>query len=261
MRQRNQARIWFDNTGTALPDAQNTVIDQSVIDKLRLVSTATLATALYKRGLRSQMIQDVHPLGPIKQSMVGLAYTLRYIPAREDLNRISVFTDPKHPQRAAIESCPEGAVLVMDSRGDARAASAGGILVRRLMMRGAAGVVTDGGFRDSAEIATLDMPAFHQRPSAPTNLTLHQAVDLNVPIGCGGAPVFPGDMIVGDADGVIVIPADIATEIAEEATSMTVYEDFVVDMVKQGRTIIGLYPLTDRDNQAEFEKWRAEKGR
>jgi regulator of RNase E activity RraA len=149
----------------------------------------------------------------------------------------------------------------MDSRGDARAASAGGILVRRLMMRGAAGVVTDGGFRDSAEIATMEMPAFHQRPSAPTNLTLHQAVDLNVPIGCGGAPVFPGDFVVGDADGVIVIPAGIAAEVAEEATSMTVYEDFVVEMVSHGRTIIGLYPLTDRNNQAEFEKWRALKGR
>jgi regulator of RNase E activity RraA len=247
--------------GTGLPDTQNTVIDQSVLDRLKLVSTATLATALYKRGLRSQMIQDVRPLGPITRSMVGLAYTLRYIPAREDLNRISVFSDPKHPQRAAIEACPVGAVLVMDSRGDARAASAGGILVRRLMMRGAAGIVTDGGFRDSAEIATMDMPAFHQRPSAPTNLTLHQAVDLNVPIGCGGAPVFPGDVIVGDADGVIVIPADIAAEIADEASSMTVYEDFVVDMVKQGRSIIGLYPLTDRDNQVEFEKWRAAKGR
>ncbi len=242
-------------------DALVTVIDQSTLDKLKLVSTPTLATVLYKHGLRCQMIQDVLPLGPIKQSMVGIAYTLRYIPAREDLNRITVFSDPKHPQRAAIETCPPGAVLVMDSRGDARAASAGGILVRRLMMRGGAGIVTDGGFRDSAEIAALAMPAFHQRPSAPTNLTLHQAVDLNVPIGCGGAPVFPGDVIVGDADGVIVIPAGIATEVAEEATAMTVYEDFVIDMVSQGHSIIGLYPMTDRSNQTAFDAWRAANGR
>jgi regulator of RNase E activity RraA len=242
-------------------DAAATVIDQSTLDKLKLVSTPTLATVLYKHGLRCQMIQGVLPLGPIKQSMVGIAYTLRYIPAREDLNRITVFSDPKHPQRAAIEACPPGAVLVMDSRGDARAASAGGILVRRLMMRGGAGIVTDGGFRDSAEIAALAMPAFHQRPSAPTNLTLHQAVDLNVPIGCGGAPVFPGDVIVGDADGVIVIPAGIATEVADEATAMTVYEDFVIDMVSQGHSIIGLYPMTDRSNQAAFDAWRATNGR
>jgi regulator of RNase E activity RraA len=238
-----------------------TDIDQSTLDKFKRVSTATLATALYKRDLRGQMIQGVLPLGPIRQSMVGRAFTLRYIPAREDLNPLSVFLDPQHPQRAAIEACPPGAVLVMDSRGDPRAASAGGILVRRLMMRGAAGVVTDGGFRDSAEISTFEMPAFHQRPSAPTNLTLHQAVDIDVPIGCGGAPVFPGDVIVGDADGVIVVPAGLADEIAEEATAMTVYEDFVVDMVRDGKTIIGLYPMTDSNNQALFDQWRVTRAR
>ncbi|CAN5266265.1 ribonuclease activity regulator RraA [soil metagenome] len=242
-------------------DTAVTSIDQSTLSKLKLVSTPTLATALYKRGLRNQMIQGVLPLGPITQSMVGVAMTLRYIPAREDLNPISVFTDPQHPQRAAIEACPPGAVLVMDSRGDPRAASAGGILVRRLMMRGAAGIVTDGGFRDSAEIAGMAMPAFHQRPSAPTNLTLHQAIDINVPIGCGGAPVFPGDVIVGDADGVIVVPAGIAAELADEATNMTVYEDFVVAMVSEGRSIIGLYPMTNKDNEALFEAWRRDNGR
>jgi regulator of RNase E activity RraA len=236
-------------------------LPRDVIERLRHVSTATLATALFKRGLRNQAIQGVRPLGPLTQSMVGFAYTLRYIPAREDINPLSVFNDPQHPQRKAVEECPPGAVLVMDSRGDARAASAGGILVRRLLMRGAAGVVTDGGFRDSAEIATLSIPAFHQRPSAPTNLTLHQAVDIDVPIGCGGAPVFPGDAIVGDADGVIVIPRDIAAEIAEEATAMTVYEDFVIDMVAHGRSIIGLYPMTDKSNEALFARWRAQHGR
>jgi regulator of RNase E activity RraA len=231
------------------------------IAKLRHVSTATLATALYKRGFRNQAIQGVRPLRSLSSSMVGVAYTLRYMPAREDLNPISVFQDPQHPQRKAVEECPPGAVLVMDSRGDPRAASAGGILVRRLMMRGVAGVVTDGGFRDSAEIATLDIPAFHRRPSAPTNLTLHQAVDINVPIGCGDAPVFPGDVIVGDADGVLVVPKEIAAEIAEETTAMTVYEDFVIDMVAQGQSIVGLYPMTDKRNEALFAQWRAHKRR
>jgi regulator of RNase E activity RraA len=193
--------------------------------------------------------------------MVGIAYTLRYIPAREDLNPVSVFADPDHPQRKAIESCPKGGVLVMDSRKDPRAASAGSILTRRLMMRGCAGIVTDGGLRDSAEIATLGMPAFHNRPSAPTNLTLHQAIDVNVPIGCGDAPVFPGDVIVGDADGVIVIPAAIAEDVVGVAVSMTAYEDFVVDMVSQGHTIVGLYPLTDDKNKVLFEAWRKKNGR
>lgn len=115
-------------------------------DKLQRVSTPTLATALYKRGLRQQFIQDVYPLSKRKESMVGEAFTLRYIPAREDLNPLSVFRDRGHLQRKAIEECPPGAVLVIDSRKDARAASAGGILITRLMVRGAAGVVTDGGF-------------------------------------------------------------------------------------------------------------------
>jgi regulator of RNase E activity RraA len=135
-------------------------------DKLKRISTATLTTALFKRGFYRQMIQDVHPLNPDALPMVGEAVTLRYIPAREDLNPITVFQDRSHPQRKAIDECPPGAVFVIDSRKDARAASAGGILVTRLMKRGAAGVVTDGGFRDSHEIAKLDMPAFHHRPSA-----------------------------------------------------------------------------------------------
>ena len=126
------------------------------------VSTATLCTALFKRGLRNQFIQDVHPVGGLdsqRPNMVGEAFTLRYIPAREDLNPIGVFQNRDHPQRKAVEECPPGAVLVIDSRKDARAASAGSILVSRLMKRGVAGVVTDGGFRDSPEIARLPFPA------------------------------------------------------------------------------------------------------
>jgi regulator of RNase E activity RraA len=230
-------------------------------EQLMKVSTATLCTALFKRGLRRQYIQNVTPLNPGLPNMVGEAFTLRYIPAREDLNTIEVFKDPQHPQRAAIEQCPPGAVLVIDSRGDARAASAGGILVSRLMKRGAAGIVTDGGFRDSPDIAKLPFPAYHQRPSAPTNLTHHHAIDINVPIGCGDAPVFPGDVVVGDAEGVIVIPAGIADEVAAEATEMTAFEDFVQEQVMNGRSIIGLYPPTAAGTQDDFAAWRRANGR
>ena len=230
--------------------------------RLMQVSTATLATALFKRGLRQQMVQDVRPLNPSLPNMVGEAFTLRYIPAREDLNTIDVFKDRAHPQRKAVEECPPGAVLVIDSRKDARAASAGGILVGRLMKRGAAGIVTDGGFRDSPEIARYTMPAYHQRPSAPTNLTLHQAIDIDVPIGCGDAPVFPRDVIVGDAEGVIVIPAHLADEIAAEAVEMTAFEDFVQERVlEHGQSILGLYPPTDDANRAAFAAWRQARGR
>jgi regulator of RNase E activity RraA len=229
--------------------------------KLAGVSTATLCTALFKRGLRNQFIQDVRPLNPSLPNMVGEAFTLRYIPAREDLNPISVFQDRGHPQRKAVEECPPGAVFVIDSRKDARAASAGGILVSRLMKRGVAGVVTDGGFRDSPEIAQLSIPAYHNRPSAPTNLTLHQALDINVPIGCGDVAVWPGDVVVGDAEGVIVIPAAIADEVAVEAAEMTVFEDFVIEKVLEGRSILGLYPPTDEASKQDFDAWRQAKGR
>ena len=230
-------------------------------DKLMTVSTATLCTALYKRGLRNQFIQDVHPLNPDAGNMVGEAFTLRYIPAREDLNPISVFQDRAHPQRKAVEECPPGAVFVIDSRKDPRAASAGSILVTRLMKRGVAGVVTDGGFRDAPEIARLGIPAYHNRPSAPTNLTIHQALDINVPIGCGDAPVWPGDIVVGDGEGVVVIPANIADEIADEAFEMTAFEDFVAEEVMKGCSILGLYPATEEQTRTDFAAWRKANNR
>ncbi len=238
-----------------------TTLSAETRNKLTTVSTATLCTALFKRGLRNQFMQNVHPLNTSLPNMVGEAFTLRYIPAREDLNPITVFQDPKHPQRVAVEQCPAGSVLVIDSRKDARAASAGSILVSRLMVRGAAGVVTDGGFRDSPEIADMPFAAYHQRPSAPTNLTLHQALDINVPIGCGDVAVFPGDVIVGDREGVLVIPAHMADEIAAEAVEMTAFEDFVSEEVLKGRSVIGLYPPTQQQAKDDFIAWRKAKNR
>lgn len=229
-------------------------------EQLKQISTPTIATILFKLGLRNQFIQGVKPLAPGKPNMVGEAFTLRYIPAREDLNPITVFKDPKHPQRVAIETCPAGAVLVMDSRKSARAASAGSLLITRLMIRGAAGVVTDGGFRDSPVIAKLPFPAFHKAPSAPTNLTLNQAIDINVPIGCGDVAVFPGDVIVGDDDGVMVIPAHLADKVAEEAQKMELYEAYVAEKISEGRSIIGLYPLATEENKIDFENWKKYRG-
>lgn len=233
--------------------------DLSTTDKLRKVSTATIATCLFKRGLRNQFIQGVGPLKKNRPTMVGPAFTLRYIPAREDLNPIEVFKDPKHLQRVAVEECPPGYVMVIDSRSNARAASAGSILITRLMKRGVAGIVTDGGFRDSAEIADLDFASFHKQPSAPTNLTLHQAIAVDEPIGCGDVAVFPGDFIVGDDDGVMVIPGEIADEVADECLQMTLFEEFVMEKVQEGMAIIGLYPLTDEKLKKEFDNWKQTK--
>ena len=225
---------------------------------LQNTSTASIATLLFKRGLRNQFVQNVSRLNPPRERMVGPVYTLRYIPAREDLNPIEVFRDPGHPQRRAVEEIPAGHVLVMDCRLDATAASAGSILATRLQMRGCAGVVTDGGLRDSEEIAQLEMPSICANPSAPTNLTRHQALDLNVPIGCGGVAVFPGDIAVGDGDGVIIIPSELADEIAAEAQDMERYEGWVMDQLRTGASIIGLYPMNDATRK-RFETWLAEQ--
>ena len=231
---------------------------------LSKVSVATLSTALMKKGFRNVVMQGVLPVAPVgkrRPNMVGEAFTLRYIPAREDLDVISGFAGRKHPQRVAVEQCPPGCVFVIDSRKDPLAASAGNILVTRLMKRGVAGVVTDGGFRDTPEIADMAIPAYHAGPSAPTNLIHHHAVDLNVPIACGGVAVYPGDVMVGDGEGVVCLPAHLVEEIAEETFDQTVYEDFVMERVGQGHTIRGLYPMTDPANRPLFEAWRKEKGR
>ncbi len=239
----------------------NHTLSDDTRTKLKQVSTASIATALFKRGLRNQFIQGVVPVAPKDENMVGPAFTLRYIPAREDRNPLTVFRNPDHPQRVAIETCPAGHVLVMDGRKDARAATAGSILITRLALRGAAGVVTDAGMRDAEGIGKLDMPAYFAKPSAPTNLTHHEALDINVPISCGDAPVFPGDVMVGDKDGVMVIPAHLADEIADECTGMESFEDFVLAEVQAGAAIIGLYPATRDENLKKYEDWRARTGR
>lgn len=228
--------------------------------KLLRVSTATLTTVMFKRGLRNIFLQGLQRLsaGP---NMVGAAYTLRYIPAREDLDRLESFADRTNAQRKGVEECPAGTVFVIDSREDASAASAGCILAARLQSRGCKGIVTDGGFRDTPEIAKLAMPSYHARPSAPTNLTKHHAVAVNDPIACGGVSVFPGDIIVGDNEGVVCIPQHMANEVADEAEEMTVFEDFVMEMVQQGASTFGLYPPTDPSTMDRFKAWRQANGR
>ena len=225
-------------------------------ERLRGVSTATLCTALFKRGLRNQFIQDVRPLNPTLDNMVGEAFTLRYIPAREDLNPLSVFQDPLHPQRAAVEQCPPGAVLVFDSRKDARAASAGAILVTRLMVRGAAGVVTDGGFRDTPGIRATGLPCFQRDHSGPaTPIHLHP-VSFNEPVGCAGVAVYPGDIVLGDAEGVVAIPRHLADEVAAEAFAAWEYEQFAAMHIARGRSIFGLFPATE-SSRDEYQAWVA----
>ncbi|MBT5264288.1 MAG: ribonuclease activity regulator RraA [Rhodospirillaceae bacterium] len=230
-------------------------------DRLASVSTATLTTQLFKHGFRNLYLQGVSRLTTAHdRSMVGQAFTLRYIPAREDLDHLGVFQDYDHPQRKAIETCPEGKVLVMDCRGDSSAASAGNILVTRLMTRGAAGLVTDGGLRDTPEIETYDMPTYIGAPSAPTNLIKHHAVpELNQPIGCGGVPVYPDDVIVGDREGVLVIPAHLADQIAEDAARQERQESFILGEIQSGKPLRGTYPPNE-ETQARIDAWMKDQG-
>jgi len=222
------------------------------------ISTATLTSQLMARGLRNTFMQKVYRLTTGGPSMVGEAFTLRYIPAREDIDVSAVFEDRNHPQRKAVETIPSGHVLVIDCRQDIRAAGAGSILVTRTMMKGAAGVVTDGGLRDSPTIEALDYPVYCGGRSAPTNLTRHHAVDINVPIGCGDVPVYPGDIIVGDREGVVVIPRHLADEVAQLGREQTLMEDFVTERVLAGQSTFGLYP-PNAETLAQFEAWKKQR--
>src|SRR5688572_15684681 len=210
--------------------------------RLAACSSATLSTQLFKRGLRNQVLQGVSRLTPKSAPLVGEAFTLRNIPAREDVDHVGIHQDPEHPQRKAIEVTPAGCVLVIDCRGDARCASAGGILVQRLAVRGVAGLVTDGGLRDTQEISAGPFPVYCKAPSAPISLTHQHAVDFNVPIACGGVAVYPGDVIVGDAEAIIVVPRHLADEVAGDAHAQEQLERFVMEEIRSGRPLPGTYP-------------------
>ena len=232
----------------------------ATLDLFRTVSTATLTTQLFKRGFRNVFIQGSSRLtGSALGNLVGPAYTVRNIPAREDVDVLSAFRDPEHPQRKSIESIPAGHVMVIDCRGDTRVASGGEILTTRLMKRGAAGLVSDGPVRDSGPISQLPFQVFCAGRSAPLNLIQHHAVDVNCPIGCGGVAVYPGDVIVGDDDGVVVVPRHLADEIATDAAEQEQLEVFILERIRQGARLPGTYPPDDA-TLADYRVWRAQRG-
>ena len=233
-----------------------TTLSDTTVAHLRKVSTATLCTQLFKRGFRNVFLQGIARItDPAGGNLVGPAYTMRNIPAREDLDQISAFDDPDHPQRKGIESVPPGHVLVLDCRGETRVASGGQILTTRLKMRGAAGLVSDGPVRDSGRIAEMDFPVYCAGGSAPLNLIHHHAVDLNVPIACGGVAVYPGDVIVGDDEGVVVIPQHLAEEVARDAAEQEQMEAFILQRIEGGAMLRGTYPPND-ETKAAYAQWR-----
>jgi regulator of RNase E activity RraA len=226
-------------------------------DALMRVGTSTLTGILSRRGMKNMFMQEVWPIRPDMPRMVGLAYTMRFIPAREDKTR-NPAAGPI--QQQAMEGCPPGHVLVVDARGDPRAASAGDLYCGRLQARGCAGIVTDGGLRDTEGVAKTGIVAYHRRASSPPSGIVHQPVDLGLPIACGGVAVYPGDVIVGDCDGVVVIPPDIVDAVAEEAVTTTLYDEFCEEEVAKGRSLIGLFPGAGDDAKRDFEAWKKARG-
>jgi regulator of RNase E activity RraA len=234
-------------------------LKKETLERLREASTATLCTQLFKRGFRNVYMQGVSRLtNPAGGNLVGPAFTMRNIPSREDLDQLSAFENPEHPQRKAIESAPPGHVLVLDCRGEKRVASGGQILTTRLQKRGAAGLVSDGPVRDSGAIAKMDFPVYCAGGSAPLNLIEHHATDLNVPIGCGGVAVYPGDVIVGDDEGVVVIPRHLADEVAADAAEQEKLETFVLERIQGGAKLPGTYP-PNAETRAAYAEWRKER--
>lgn len=220
---------------------------------LREVSTATLATQLFRRGFRTRFMTGVRALRP-DLKLVGTARTLRCVPMREDLDHLGVFRDPEMPQRKAVESVGPGEVLVIDARGELSAGTIGNILATRVRQRGAAGIVSDGPFRDLEAIREIPLPTFCAGPHANTNLTAHHPVDIDLPIGCGGVLVFPGDVLVGDGDGVIVLPRHLADELARDAVEQERAETFIVEKIAAGCSIVGTYPMNDATAE-EYRAW------
>jgi regulator of RNase E activity RraA len=230
---------------------------------LKEVSTATISAQLLKRGYAQLYLSGVLPLRPDLR-MAGQAFTLRFIPAREDLARDEQmasgdFNNLKNKQRIAVESVAAGEVLVIDARGDTRAASLGNILVARIKARGAAGIVTDGAFRDSPAIKEIDLPTFARGQNPNISFTVHYAADINVPISCGGVAVIPGDVIVGDAEGVMVIPRAEAEAVARDGWEQERKEEFIYSKVAAGASIVGVYP-PNAATLAEYEAWKKARG-
>lgn len=231
-----------------------------ILEKLRKSSTATISTQLFKRGFRQQFMVGVMPLSKSVNRFAGEAFTLRFIPSREDkdwdLGDLAKRGDV-NIQWEAVEAIEPGQVLVIDSRNDPRAASAGNMLMTRMMRKGVAAAITDGAFRDGSEISRMDFPAYCRANTASTRPAFHRAVDMQLAVGCADVAVYPGDIVVGDADGVIVIPRHVAEEVARDSYEQELKEKFLFIKLDDGAPLWGTYP-PDEATLAEYAAWKAE---
>jgi 2-keto-4-pentenoate hydratase/2-oxohepta-3-ene-1,7-dioic acid hydratase in catechol pathway/regulator of RNase E activity RraA len=228
------------------------MLSEDALAALRRVSTATLTVQLAKRGVANTFLSGLRPTRPDLR-MVGYAHTLRYGALREDVR--DARKGGEDAQKLAVETVSPADVLIIEARGEAGAGTIGDILAARVLVRGGAGIVTDGGVRDSPGVTELDIPTYFQAPNAASLWLRHIPLDVDVPITCAGTLVMPGDVVVGDAEGVVILPAELAEEIAHDALEQEQREAWSLERVLDGESIRGVYPISDQ-RRPDYERWR-----
>jgi regulator of RNase E activity RraA len=246
-------------TPTPPPLRERVAVSDAVLDRLARVSSGSLTTQLFKKGFRQPVLRGLRPLQAAPRSFAGRAFTMRFIPAREDIDTYATLTvtpNADNLQWVGVEQTQAGDVMVIDSRGDSSAASMGNMLLLRMARRGVRAVVTDGAFRDGTEIARMPIPAWSAAITATTRLSYHHVADLQVPVSCAGVAVYPGDVIHGDADNVSVIPAHLAQEMADLCEAQDDLEAYLARRVDRGEALWGLYPPSEA-TRAQYREWVA----
>jgi regulator of RNase E activity RraA len=239
--------------------ARDVEVSDEVLAKLARVSSGSLTTQLFKHGYKQPALVGLRPLNRDIEPFAGRAFTMRFIPAREGIDTYGTMTTKPNMdnlQWQGVEQVKPGDVLVIDSQNDPRAASAGNILVTRLLARGAKAIITDGALRDGAEIARLPLPAYGREITATTRIAYHHVADLQVPIGCAGVAVYPGDIIVGDSDGITVVPPHLAAELADFCTQQDDLEGYLAMRIAAGEALWGVYPPSAQAYE-DYDKWVA----
>jgi regulator of RNase E activity RraA len=235
------------------PETQPLAAD--IVQALSGVTTATLTTVLLKKGLRRVWMRGARPLRPGQGRHIGQAFTLRFVPAREDLATPASWGAPIST-RAAIEAMPEGCLVVVDALGSCEAGIFGDILCARMVKRGVAGLVTDGAVRDLAGVLGTGLPVWSQGSVAPPSVAALTFVGWQQPVGCGGVAVFPNDVVVADDDGAVLIPAALLDEVVAAAVEQERLEGWIMGQVEAGQVLPGLYPPNEA-NRAAYEAWKS----
>ena len=226
-------------------------LDPEILRKLSGVTTATLTTVLLKKGLRNVWLRGTMPIKSGQPRLVGRAFTLRFVPAREDLATPESWSSPIST-RAAIEAMPEGCIAVVDAMGTTNAGIFGDILCARMKIRGVAGLVTDGVVRDLVGVLATGLPVWCRGTAAPPSVAALTFVNWQEPVACGGVAVFPNDVVVVDEDGAVLIPAALLDEVVAMSVEQERLESWIMQEVEQGAALPGLYP-PNADNKARYE--------